>query len=879
MRDWLKRLMGLDGSAPQATGLPERPVPRPAPQQARPVAAVPPQPVRGATPARAPDAVLASPWKRHSIPAPPAQGLPSRPAAPRPPVAPVEWVAAVTPSAPTKGGDIWGDIFAGPATAVPPPPAAKAPPAQQRPINAPTARPGALRTVIDAVSIRVGGRAAHADFVARPRRRTADDARWVGYGETATVQGMLIQGPFYLGNALAADPEGEWSAEIKAPCLVVPSLKVAPHRSGAEFPDMGYWPSYSDVGPECRFAFLRWMSLGRPGCGVNIGYVFLYYYGLERRLIVDRPQGRERLQILADIRSLRGQHEDLAFQSYSQRLLDLDEAMALLEEPGALEAWRPEQDAAFSHVSLAQRLAVSCRVAAGVPIPIDIMVAGYLSRTGGGSRIAAKRTRSEFVALLKARLEAAYPNGLVLKDRRSPDLYLSQHTASRHLSVSIVLSPLLPRLPDGFDLNWGRVDKVADRAMEDLAPYARAVGANPDASGSIATLSLLPPELAHLDSKGTRKALMSWLDSLPQPLAPVPFIDVARNCLGDEQVALGLKSARAAAETLARVGWLMEPDPLYARMQPRAEATVQLFRPRGAASRAEPTAAYRKAATLAALVAASSAGAIPDVAWIGTLAARLHLAPGEGDRLRAHWAWVSGGDGRFTEAKRLGSSIDEAEREDAATLVTQAAVTGGLADADLLPLLERVHDALRVGRTGLYGAVHKAAAPARSPVTVERSDPDPRRHRIPPPPVTKGAAPAAALDAELIRRIQEETRQVSSALADIYREEEAHAGDHGAPGPVEAAAGPDVAPSGPPADQRFTGLDPAHAGLAAALAVRESWSRDDFEAAASAHGLMADGALETINEWAFDVLGDALVEDGDPLTFNAALLPRAQTED
>jgi len=39
---------------------------------------------------------------------------------------------------------------------------------------------------------------------------------------------------------------------------------------------------------------------------------------------------------------------------------------------------------------------------------------------------------------------------------------------------------------------------------------------------------------------------------------------------------------------------------------------------------------------------------------------------------------------------------------------------------------------------------------------------------------------------------------------------------------------------------------------------------------------MPDGALETINEWAYDTLGEELVADGDPLAVNMALLPEAR---
>lgn len=35
---------------------------------------------------------------------------------------------------------------------------------------------------------------------------------------------------------------------------------------------------------------------------------------------------------------------------------------------------------------------------------------------------------------------------------------------------------------------------------------------------------------------------------------------------------------------------------------------------------------------------------------------------------------------------------------------------------------------------------------------------------------------------------------------------------------------------------------------------------------------MPDGAIEALNEWAFDQYGDALMENGEPMTVNRALV-------
>jgi len=50
---------------------------------------------------------------------------------------------------------------------------------------------------------------------------------------------------------------------------------------------MDYWPSYCEVSPRARAAYLRWLEDGRRDESTYIGYVFLFFYGLERRLLGD----------------------------------------------------------------------------------------------------------------------------------------------------------------------------------------------------------------------------------------------------------------------------------------------------------------------------------------------------------------------------------------------------------------------------------------------------------------------------------------------------------------------------------------------------------------------------------------------------------------
>lgn len=111
--------------------------------------------------------------------------------------------------------------------------------------------------------------------------------------------------------------------------------------------------------------------------------------------------------------------------------------------------------------------------------------------------------------------------------------------------------------------------------------------------------------------------------------------------------------------------------------------------------------------------------------------------------------------------------------------------------------------------------------------------------------------------------ILRQTREVAQVLAPIYEDD--------APSAAQPAAEVPLAPS----ESRFPGLGGDHARLLEALGRKGRWSRADYQAKARGFGLLPDGAVEAINEWAYDELGDELIEDGDPLIINVALLPDA----
>lgn len=260
----------------------------------------------------APNRTSLAPQPKEAAPAGPSPSLPAPSEPPRPipvPEASVLTTAPATSVAPAPRPE--------PRFRLPDPPAPPRPLDRQGSIT-PSGPPGRppLQIVITL------GQGQHAGGHASPKPRRAEDARWVPPGRSVTVQGYEIpDGMVYVGAFMTAAPGGGWAADTPAPCLLNPSLKVA-SRPVRSVSDMGYWRSYTDISPAQRQACLTWLSTGKRDASFPVGYAFLYFCGLERRLLADHPGPDEEARLVAEIRRLQGIYpENRSFMGYSQRLL------------------------------------------------------------------------------------------------------------------------------------------------------------------------------------------------------------------------------------------------------------------------------------------------------------------------------------------------------------------------------------------------------------------------------------------------------------------------------------------------------------------------------------------------------------------------------
>jgi hypothetical protein len=687
---------------------------------------------------------------------------------------------------------------------------------------------------------------------ARPPAGRKSDYVWHPLGSAPVVRGHRIEGGMvYVGRTEGGQFDGTGY-------IIDPSLDAAPDAPGQPAQGMGYWPAYRAIPSSWRLKYLQWLAGGKLDPAADVGLVFLYFYGLERRLLVDRPAAGEQALLLAEVRRLRTIYaSNRSFDGYSRGLLDAGELMRLAADPKADQAFKPDLAVPAGTMPFGLKVAIARRVVSEQPLDFELAAAGLIGvarEHASRSVFVVDRQRTFFLTLLRSRFAEAFPAGFKLRNRKDSRLHFDYHPAGAGLRVD--LSGLIPAgsLPDPATLTWTKLVELGISVAEQLQPHTLLLANHPERANTLGALVGLPQELA----AGLVPEARAWAAALPKPVAAVRFEELARRAIGLTGVKWTARHHKAVADALSCVGCGLEPDPRDGSTA--LEDSTMLFVFKEAAGSRSPS--YSVAAAACGLVAAlarASDGRADTVGatWLEQVKTRLRLSPDELVRLEARLLSLRNASVGLAKAKRLLAEASAADREVVAWSAACAAAAGGLVERDQVALLEGIYEKLGVPKAGLYSVLHGAAASAAvaadAPVTVARESASPA-YGIPRPPEPK----RPGLDEDRIRAIFDETHKVSAVLADIFVEDDAP------PSPPEPAD----------AGGAFAGLDAAHGALVAQLLTRPTWPRVEFDALATASGLMPDGCLDKINEWAFDRFGEALLEEGPELVVVPGVVER-----
>ncbi|MCP8687657.1 TerB N-terminal domain-containing protein [Marinobacterium sedimentorum] len=689
--------------------------------------------------------------------------------------------------------------------------------------------------------------------------------RWVPLGESVSVGDSLITlGGFYLrdSNTIRGNKD--------EPSLVDATLGVTSSTYLYEDPGVGYYPRFRELSPRGMGAYLGWLASSRDDSKTPITYVFLYFYGIERRFLVDHLQAGQALDkselraLFKELNRLKSVFfQNQSFKGYATRLMDL---MILLHPDLFLNIKQPFISGRNS-LSLRYQIGLCARM--GAPVGPALAYGWIRYHPEYSIKMPARRCDEAFKKLFKLRYKEKYGAGIkVQPNKRRLELRY------RPASVSLLYADLsLPELdvPDPFELvgPMRKLSEVADAVTEELVPLSRYLGKEGNRPDDIEASLLIPKQLLNdklppVLSKFA-KALKQHIDTRNE-MYPVAKL---WELLGKPAPAkINKAEVDLLTRTLDNLDIGFAPDPRVHHIKPDSKGTVALFRQTHSDKEAITSSLleYATVVRLGTMIAAQSGTEGQEAkALKQVIDSNIHLSAPDKSSLHAYLRWSMQAPINMNGIKKRVGDIDQEQCTVLSKLLVGIAMADGHASSDEIRQLERIYTALGLDKTMVTRDIHEVSGFS---IKQREQATQPARSVTPKMPAE------FALDEAVLALHESETRHAQSMLSKIFSDDSAEeeTDDNAARDDLTAKASAEVAEQ-LTADTEddggefegldlFSGLDEPHATLLNQLLAKPRWDRNEVESLAKAQSLMTDGALEVLNDWSYDQVEEPLIEDG-----------------
>ena len=668
-----------------------------------------------------------------------------------------------------------------------------------------------------------------------PPEEIIQNAKWVPAGESVTIAGYEInEGMIYVGSHLSAR-YGQ-----QEPSLIDTTKKVARTANLSERL-MGYWPSYSDISPEARGAYLQWLASGRKDPDADVGYVFLFFYGLERRVLIDSQKDESALNQIPAIR----QEVERLLTLYESKsgsvrnyLSSFLQFLDLRDIHGNIYANPLPKLSSTYELPFYLRLALGQTAVDSVPVPVHLALAWVLYDPMISKKTPVTRCPEEFSKIFSLKYSQTFHDGLRLSVNKTK-LKFYYRPASNALAGADIQTDPLGNIPDVAAVTGPqkKLQKIVDECIVELDSYSRFLGRNPDKKNAIESLLLLPPSLwpdtAHMELE----KIKTQVDKEHQLITVSDLLGK----FGDEaELSKDKLVSLAKALESEKIG--MEPDIISYSIALKASDNILLYAMKSGVPDIRTTAAYQTAVLTLQLAAAvaNSDGVLNEneILFLNQQIERWeHLSAYHLARLREYLYLLLKNPVSISTLKKKLENVQPDDRKTVVSFITQVALADGSVDPSEVSFLEKVYKAFEIDVAELYSVLHRGSGT----VGTDNS-------------ISENAKPVSfVLDKARIASLRKDTENVSALLSDIFTEKVDENND------LEDTE---------VTNDNILGLDDSHAAFMRMILAKPVWTRQELEDIAKDLDLMLDGAIETINEASFVFHDCAVTEGDDPIEVN-----------
>ncbi|WP_201534240.1 TerB N-terminal domain-containing protein [Psychrobacter immobilis] len=698
--------------------------------------------------------------------------------------------------------------------------------------------------------------------------------RWIKENESLNINGRSIErGFYYLGGQLEMLTGFGCEPSLLDDSLSVSSSKVIHSASQIHQDDsLGYWPSYERLSSKCRGAYLDWLASNRAHPSTPIGYIFIYFGGFERRIIEhindDIVSDAEFMAIYEEITRLNHIYgsQSASFDSYSAHFLAFMTLIrSLLFEDKAQTGHLLPPPVTSQNLEFKMRLAKV--VALQLPIPALLAWEWLVYSNEYNFKTPAKRCETEFKALFQTLYHEANSNGFLVSANKTR-LKLSYNAASRSI-ISVELT--LDDLPDPSVLRAPvkKLINIAEQCNDALDAYSRYLGKEGGSTDDIVAIMLLPKPLLHNSRYPVIEKFKRWAESVIEHNEGLTTTKELWSYLNEpllptDNKALSKKQNELIINLLELAGFGIAPDQRYHQTRLQSDGYAVLFAGGYDAFSEEfkPSSSFYQvglAMRLGAMVA--TINGYVDKREVDTLLTLLNedsqLSTIEKDSLRAYLLWQLNTPANMAGLKSTLATLDEQYIGFISRFIITVALANGNIEPSQIKQIEKLYQALGLDKTLVTSDIHQLTTNKKVNTGINNA-----------PQAKDNSSKNSTLfsfDAELLALHERETAVAKAMLSSIFAVEDESEENETLEIINQTATDQQSNVLIENSDNKPTidGLDSSHSQLYHQLISAEVWQREAVNVLCESLNLMINGAIETINDWAYENVDAPVLEDDD----------------
>lgn len=644
----------------------------------------------------------------------------------------------------------------------------------------------------------------------QPYKKTLIDkiqGKWIKEGEIVTFNNQDLKGGFfYFGNEL--ESLDRYFIESS---LVNPDLTVnfsSPDNKGTF---MGYWPNYSTICPESRAAYINWLKSDRSNPNTYISYIFLYFYGIERRLIVD-----SKIETFSDeeISSLcnelyRLKHIYGSNSSFNNHVLKLLSYCVTIFPDYFYNKFDIDLFLGSKKLTPAIKYTLADQVNKNSSIDENIAFLWVLSNPHYKLKAAVKRCSNEFETLFKIKFLLKYKEGFIIKPnkKRLTILYIPSSASLKKYPETLYNMPDISTLK----LPLNKLSTLADNCIEELAGYSRFIGRGGD-KNSLEALTYFPKELLSNIKNKEFDYFKSEIDNKIQYQDFKFSIPSLFNILFNEtEKTFSNKDYSILERLISIAGYGIAPSNQFHNVKVDLTSFLILFKD-GYTENFIPSQTYIGILNQLkiCLYFMNAYFQVNEQVLSKIILLNEFLTSREKNYLSAYLTWNISSKEKIVNIKKM---LEELSLKDAyvcSKILTNIAISDGIFLTENKILLEKIF--LKLGLTS-YDFNNEI-----------------------------NSRNLFSLNHNLLKKYEKDTKEVQAILGTIFTNDIIEE-----PQPIQ-----------------IIGLDKNHTTLYNILITKDTWSCDEVKQHCENLGLMENVAIEVINDWTYDLVDAPLIEMGDP---------------